>query len=415
METFGTFVREWRGKRGLSLGQLSLRSGLNKATLSRWENDRSLPRIPELIRVLDALEAPPSARASSLRLLDAPRAILAERRHTHAPMRLSLGDLLYSLRQRSGKTQAEAAAAAGVSRSQIAHWENDANQPSGSQLHAVGFVLGASAEEIVTLTTGTFAQTRLARNREALLHTYMSTLAWEEGQTHEAHRLHLLSLLANFGHLLRADKADSSDLALIFTAFGDCAEEWDADEERREAFHGRALALTAKSWEPPHFHLIVAIQGQLSASSSRLPLKERIAAAYAWLPRFRDNAGQAYLLSFIARAIASADPDEAMRLMDRSCALVAENADEYPCRLRDRGNILRRCGRPAEALAFIADLKAQDTFREGLKQLDMATCLIDLDSRGEARQCVEEGRRILTGFGYSTIQTSIADLERAVA
>ena len=415
MQTFGTLVRAWRDQRGLSLGQLALRSGLNKATLSRWENSLSLPRIPELIRVLDALEAPSTVRSHSLRLLDTPRAIVAERRESRAPMRLSLGDMLYGLRQRSGKTQAEAASAADVSRSQVAHWENDANQPTASQLHAMGFALGASAEEIVALTMGTFAQARMEHSREALLQCYIETASWDEGVTREAYHLFLLSLLANFSHLVRRDKAFNSDLALIFSAFGDCAERWDQDEERKESYHRRALDIMEKSLEPLHLHLVVSIEGRMNAVSSGRPLTERVEAARAWQPRFPDSAGQAYLLSFIAGALAKEDPDEALRLADRYCLLVADNPDEYPCRLRDRGNLLRKCGRPAEAVAFIATLEAQDTYREGLKQLDMAMCLIDLDSQAEARQCIQAGKQILADFAFRVTHARIEGLEQAVA
>ena len=51
------FLRGARQERRLTMGQLSIRADVNKATLSRWETGTTYPRIPELRRVLDALDA----------------------------------------------------------------------------------------------------------------------------------------------------------------------------------------------------------------------------------------------------------------------------------------------------------------------------------------------------------------------
>jgi len=415
MQTFGGFLSQLRRERRFTLGQLSLQSGLNKATLSRWEAGTYLPRIPELNRVLDALDAPTSARAQSLRLLDTPRAIHAERQNASALIRVSMGDALFGLRQRAGKTQAETARASGVSRSLYSQWENDAGQPDASQLHTVGFALGASADEISMLSSATLAQTPLEQNRDALLRRYMEVLDWHEGVTEASHQLHLWTLLANLGRLVKADKAHVGDIALIVSQFGDSAETWRRDANARNAYHRRALALSAQAQEPLHFHLIPAINVQLLAPGAPGSLKERVAAAHTWRARFRDKAGQAYLLSFIAKAIAEEAPDEALRLADRYCALVADNPDEFPCRLRDRGNLLLKCGRPAESVAFIAALTPQDSFRAGLQQLEMARGLLALGSLGEARRCFETAKRILSATDQANVRSMIDEFERALS
>lgn len=131
MATFSSFLRTLRQERRLTLGQLALRAGVNKATLSRWESGTYQPRIPELLLVLDALKATPTMRTQCLQLLEVPRAIIAERGkgNTQGSTRLSLGDFLYGLRQRSGKPQEEAARAVGVSRSLYGQWESDTSRP----------------------------------------------------------------------------------------------------------------------------------------------------------------------------------------------------------------------------------------------------------------------------------------------
>jgi transcriptional regulator with XRE-family HTH domain len=68
---FGNRLRAWRHDRGLTLGGLSLRSGVSKSTLSRWEASAKsgatiTPRANELVRVLDALKVPAEQKAAAL-------------------------------------------------------------------------------------------------------------------------------------------------------------------------------------------------------------------------------------------------------------------------------------------------------------------------------------------------------------
>ena len=399
METFDGFLRQLRQRRRLTLGQLALRSGVNKATLSRWESGTHAPRIPELSRTLEALGASPSERASCLRLLEVPRAVLAERSQPTTATRLSLGDFLFGLRQRCGKTQEEVARETGVSRSLYIQWETDASRPTGELLHRVAFALGASGEEAVSLTTTTYAKQPLERSREALFQRYTETMEWD--LSHETYKLFLFALLANVGYLVRVGTADISDLAVIVAKFGNCAELWYDDIPLRDAYHQRALALADRSHQPLHFHLIPALE-----SNPR--------AALQWRSRFPDRAGQAYLLSFVARDIAKDDPDEALRLSDTYCALVADHPDESPCRLRDKGSLLRDCGRYAESVAFIANLEPPDAFRAGLNQLNMARGLVKLGAKTEAHTSISECKRILAPLGLQHVQSAIYELEDAL-
>lgn len=400
MESFDRYLRGLRQRRRLTLGQLSLFSGVHKATLSRWESGTHAPRIPELQRVLDALHVSAAERARAIRLLDVPRALFLERRDSPADARLALGDLLYGLRQRAGKTQQDVARETGVSRSLYAQWESDAGRPCAEQLHAVGFALGASAREIVRLTTGEFAERPLDRTRDGLMCAYTETMEWE--MSPEIYTLFLYSLLAGFGNLIRRDRADIGDMAVVVAKFGSCAELWHDDLNLRDAYNRRAIALASRSSRPLHFHLIPA-------------LEDNPRAALQWQPRFTDRAGQAYLLSFIARDIAKEDPDHAIRLSDTYCELVADHPDEYPCRLRDRGNLLRDCGRPAESVAFISTLEPPDEFRAGLNQLNLARGLVALEARAEAHACLDASKRILEPMNLQHVQGAIRELEFALA
>jgi transcriptional regulator with XRE-family HTH domain len=418
VETFGGFVRGLRQARRLTLGQMALRSGLGKATLSRWESGAAFPRIPELRRALDALDAAPSDRTRSLRLLDAPRAILAHRADACSP--LSLGDLLHGLRQRSGKTKTDIARAVGVSRTLYYQWESDAGQPSHSQLHAVCFALGASAEETAALCSGTLSDRPAQKSRDVLLHLLNDWMAWDDGVTESLYTLHLLSLLASLGRLVKQNKADPGDMALVLNKYGSCVETWHNDVGRRDHYYKRALALADHAREPLHFHLVNAVRSRLlPPPNSAMPpsgsLSVRVNRAFAWQARFATPSGQAYLLMFIAGAMAETAPEESLRLADTYCALVEGDADEYPCRLRDRGTLLYKCGRYAESVNFLSRLVPQDEYRAGLKQIDMAKGLIALGAKAEARTCLDEGRRTAAGTGFAFLHDQIADMEHTLA
>jgi len=413
--SFEEHLREMRRGRRLTLGQLALRAGVNKATLSRWETGAHAPRVPELLRALNALEASTADRSRALTLLDTPRAVLALREDSAGTsLPVSLGTVLYSLRRRAGTTQAEAARTMGVSRSLIAQWEHDDARPSAAQRHALGFVLGASAEEVGVLSTRAFAQAPVPLNRDALLDRYQAAFLGSPDATEASERLVLLALLGGFGRLVRAGRADVGDMALIVSNFAAHAGAWHNDRRARDFYRRRTLALAAEARAPLHFHIVSSVRVLLDSEASPQPLGERMTAALAWQDRFSSQAGQAYLLSFLAATLAQEAPEEALRLGDRYCALVADDPDELPCRLHDRGNLLRRCGRAAESVASLAALTPQDTFRAGLIQMDMARGLTELGAKAEASRCLSEAEQILAGTQTAQIQAEIAALSIAL-
>jgi transcriptional regulator with XRE-family HTH domain len=56
----GRETRHWRQSRGLTLAQVSERSGLNVGYLSQIENDKALPSLEALAAIAAALEVPPA-------------------------------------------------------------------------------------------------------------------------------------------------------------------------------------------------------------------------------------------------------------------------------------------------------------------------------------------------------------------
>ena len=138
--------------RRLSLGEASLRAGLSKSALMGWESGKSRPRGPGLARLLDALEAGPRPRARLLHAADPQHARIALA-DTALGAPVDLGVVLRAMRGRRGLTQADLARAAGVTQATVARWESGDAVPSGGNLHAAAFALGASPEEAVALAS----------------------------------------------------------------------------------------------------------------------------------------------------------------------------------------------------------------------------------------------------------------------
>ena len=80
----GRETRRWRQSRGLTLAQVSERSGLNIGYLSQIENEKAVPSLDALVAIADALDVAPAWL-----LLDAgspPRVVrLADRPRTSGP------------------------------------------------------------------------------------------------------------------------------------------------------------------------------------------------------------------------------------------------------------------------------------------------------------------------------------------
>ena len=94
--------------------------------------------------------------------------------------------------------------------------------------------------------------------------------------------------------------------------------------------------------------------------------------------------------------------------------MVADHPDESPCRLRDKGSLLRECGRYAESVAFIAALEPPDEFRAGLNQLNMARGLVKLEAKAEARSCLVRGKQILEPMNLQHVKRALQEVETAL-
>ncbi|MGC4045777.1 MAG: helix-turn-helix domain-containing protein [Armatimonas sp.] len=391
MAEFHSFLKSLRCKKGLSLGQLAAYSGVSKATLSRWESGVHLPRIPELFRVLEALEASAAQISEALLLINQPRAIHITKAATDRPGTISLGDLLFALRNRAGLSQEEVARRCGIYRTQYRQWENDDCRPHTDQLHTLAFMMGASKNEIQAVCSMNFGSAPMQKERDTLLAVLHSVYTWDIHMTRATRELQLLAVYAGMLQLYRNERASSGDLALLFCEFGTVESIWpEGGELRKEQYFARASKLAEQSLEPLSLHVIPALSEENSED------------LLAWSPAFATVEGKAYLLSCAASQMARVSPDRAVQLGERSCQLVENNPDESPCRRRDYGNLLVRCGRVAQAVRFIANLETPDIQRETMRYIDLAEAYLALGSQKEARACVEKTLALFptTSYGF---------------
>ena len=149
---FAQSLRALRQTKRLTVSELARRSSLARRTLTYWEAGTSLPCIPELKAVLNALEATPEEAAFFIALFDTPRGLrLAAEGPTVIRVEnadaVGMGDLLRSLRMRHYLTQEQLAAKLQINRQSVLRWEAGQTSISGENLERLCALLGAAPEE----------------------------------------------------------------------------------------------------------------------------------------------------------------------------------------------------------------------------------------------------------------------------
>lgn len=158
----GPFLRNLRTSRKVSLSSVAGKAGIAKSTLSKWETNQFLPRLPEIDAVLAVLDASPEERRQAIQLIDAPRALIHLRREDQSAANKAAldlastpagGDLLRAMRLRRGYSADRVARSLGVSLRSIHAWERSDSWPTSEHLHGLCFLLEAAPEELSALLT----------------------------------------------------------------------------------------------------------------------------------------------------------------------------------------------------------------------------------------------------------------------
>lgn len=135
---------------------MAAKAGISASTVSRWETATTSPCIPELNRLLSALQATPQERDRAYQAVLKPRALkIIGEKSPNAPCSAPApADLLRAVRLRKGWSQEQTASKIGVSASMLSRWENYEAWPDAFRLHALLLALGAREPEIVWLAQG---------------------------------------------------------------------------------------------------------------------------------------------------------------------------------------------------------------------------------------------------------------------
>lgn len=157
----GALLRQLRTNRQYTLSGLAARSGVSKATLQGWEAGLHQPRIPELLTVLDALNASLLHRERAVSLVRAPRAVLGLQAilpvgnpvAKPAPPPVA-GHLLRSMRRRAGLSLQQVATVLQVRSSTVSRWERSENSPTPERMEQLLAFLDARPEEREVLADG---------------------------------------------------------------------------------------------------------------------------------------------------------------------------------------------------------------------------------------------------------------------
>jgi transcriptional regulator with XRE-family HTH domain len=160
-ETVGTVLQSLREEKALSVERLARLAGKAPSTLYRWEKGESVPRVPELLAVLDALAVPQTQRKRMVALVNSPQAAAHLRADGGAAVSLiegwgswmpGTGDLWRAMRLRRGMAGKEVAERLRIQPSAVTRWEKSQTAPPPDRLDELLDLLRAYPGERAYLT-----------------------------------------------------------------------------------------------------------------------------------------------------------------------------------------------------------------------------------------------------------------------
>ncbi len=343
------------------MGQLSQRSGISKATISRWESGDYQPRIPELEALLDALDANAAQRALAFFRIKASRGI---RHLRESPSTLGappiLGDLLKAMRLRGGWTQGEVADRVGVGRTAVVRWENGERIPRSSEIQTLCYVLQAREAELIFLTASAFSESgstgsnrRLPWDEHAaalrqqrdqfirgeitlpgdLFYLTQQHKAWLLATEHEAAKPLLAETLAHYSHELSNHRRWSESGAVA----------------------RRALALVPRQKEEPEYVLRAALMHAEASvyGGHQVTPDNGIHALQSYLTRSTIPVFSAWILANLGKYHSLAGhADQGVKIVSKGLSVMdfgADGGDRFMRQLDYSGSLMR-AGRFEEAL-----------------------------------------------------------------
>ena len=366
----GILLESLRKVRRLSRRALALRAGVSHTTIGNWESGFSLPRLPELLQVLVALESSSEQQQRAIQLLERPRALVHLRRRyreapaeTPVPLPLCQGDLLRALRARRGWTLERVAERLGVAARTVSRWERGELLTTVSQRHAFCRALQATPDEVALLTVENVPESESSPATLEVLHARFDSL-WQANTPYQAALLELgyLSLAVHIqSSSARQDAAGKQFLMQVYAALAN-RYYITHQHDRASAFAAQAIRLLDAA-EPLSGLGVVAL-ARFAQTSPHHALSEQILAR--WTPRCHDLTWKAWLVSQRAAVMAKrgyAEEAEALSLQSLQLIEGGENGEQEGRRM-DRAELLLRLNRAERAQEFLPVLR-QSPAQEG--------------------------------------------------
>jgi transcriptional regulator with XRE-family HTH domain len=371
---FGFYLQQMRRNRGITSSQLAERAGLSRRSVSRWENCTALPRIPELLQLLDAIGADADERAHCLSLIPAPRAQRHRRLDlpTDAP---GCWEALWGLRLRSGMPLTQAAEAIGVNAATISRWERGESWPNAQKLQLLCTALGASADEYAAIQSARFPTAEYMPNsggpnaverftarlyslqvseRESVgftLYNLRALALTTEGMQLLPSHPELLPIVAS---LLRGHIRHLSLSGMYPAANRACRRLLDLTDGKQELFKENVTArafiargiVRGAEWLPGQLH-----SADPGPSSASLQTAIRIVSPLLHAPVDPDSLAWLHSLTGLMYGLAGRQT-EAAALLNKGVE-IAEHAGIETAELRrvDSAGLMLYCNKPEEALA----------------------------------------------------------------
>lgn len=377
-------LRQARLRNELSLGALADRSGITKATLSRWEAGKSRPNAPELVRVLEILGIPDEERRRCVQQLGSRQAerFLSETSPETTPLPITGGELLRALRLRAGRTQAEAAQAVGVTQALLSRWEHNDCWPDNARLHSLCHVLAATSYEVQDLTTRAWqGHTELPRDKDAL----DQALIQLEQQPHHAPKdLQYLALASRYHDLYKANQISEDESLTIRGHFGNYLA-WHSRLEEGLQVTLPLFNRFKKRSTPLRTHEMMALSGLTDSVGFLLSQKHALEILLGFEGRIRKAHLTMWYDELSQKAGNDDQWDRACFYLERAIACATNDESEWYARLQ-YAERLCRYGRPRDAMAQVELCNPVSTKRRLSihKDLVRGVAIEQLGARSEA-------------------------------
>lgn len=387
--TLPLLLRETREQAGLSLGKLTARSGVNKATLSRWEKDQSAPRVPELTAVLDALEVANGGRGRFWTAIGQPRTVAVLRREVDAPI-LHPGDYLRALRSRAGKTQGEVAREMDITPSKVGKWERGELLARGSEAHAFCHACGASADEAAFLTVAVLPNNEVVLPDREMVFQRLYNVALKSPKA--GRDIKFLALSAQMESLMMLGKADIKDLAAVWGRHVESLNYMGRFDEALPVAH-RVRDVLARGGGKLGYHATAAAIAVTDVLRRRLGPAVGIPFLESWAGLIAEAEGRAWATATLADLHGLVgDFERAIPEAEKAYALMEADPTEAYFRRVDLMSVLfrarRRSPRHLQRLIELCDaLEPAPSVELGLRdELYRGLALVFLGSYKEAAQ-----------------------------